>query len=137
MDIKEELDLKFRKLDDESKLVVALWAFSQCACSHRRFVALGQLKHAHDYVVTDDATRTAAAVSPRVVEIVEEIRRHVQEVSSAPPAYLTSDLGPAGDAYRRSFLWGEAFEEPVWFQMRHPAREGLRIAEDHFRAAAA
>jgi len=136
MDINEELDHAFQKLDDESRLVVAFWAFSQCACSHRRFVGLGQLKHAHDYIVTDDARRMAADVDPRAVEIVEEIRGHVQTISASPPSYLTTDLGPAGDATKRDFLWGDAFEEPVWFEIRHPAREGLRLAEDRFRAVA-
>jgi hypothetical protein len=129
MDINQELDEKFQTLDSESKLMVALLAFSQCACGHRRFLGLGQMKHAHDYIVTEDAMDTAEAVNPEVVGKIEVLRQHLEQVSAEPTDYYGEDLAPKGNVMSREFLWGDGFEQPVWFDIRHVSREGLTALE--------
>jgi hypothetical protein len=128
-DINTELDQKFQQLDDESKLMVTLLAFSQCACAHRRFLGLGQMKHAYDYLYTDDAVRTAEHVAPAVVPEIEQIREDLKTITADPPDYLEADLAPKPQAHTRDFLWADAFEEPVWFDIRHAGRQGLTALE--------
>ncbi|HEY7621956.1 MAG TPA: hypothetical protein VH834_19430 [Solirubrobacteraceae bacterium] len=129
MDVNEELDQKFQVLDEESKLTVALLAFSQCACAHRRFVGLGQMKHAHDYIFTAGAVSTAQRIDPAVVPLIEEIRGHVKAIAADPPDYMEADLTPKPVTREREFLWTDAFEDPVWFDIRHAARRGLTAVE--------
>jgi hypothetical protein len=73
MNIIHELDEKFAQLDDKSKLMATLPILSNCACAHRRILGLHQLKHAHDYIVGDDARRVAEATDPVVAAKVAEI----------------------------------------------------------------
>jgi hypothetical protein len=129
LDVNDELDQKFQALDDNSKLTIALVSFSQCACAHRRFVGLGQMKHAHDYIFTDDAARTAQQIDPAIVGLIEEIRHNVKIVSEDPPDFMDADLAPKPVTRTREFLWSDAFEDPVWFDIRHAARRGLTTVE--------
>lgn len=136
MDISQELDEKFAKLDDLSKLTIMFQIFSQCACSHRRFVGLGQMKHGRDYVASDAALATAERIDPSVVASIQEIRAGIEKVEADLPDYLTAEFGPSGPASTRDFLWADAFEEPVWFDIRHAARSGLSVSEGYAREQA-
>jgi hypothetical protein len=127
--VRDELTQQFEQLDDESKLTIALVCFSQCAFGHRRFLDLGQMKHAHDYILTDKAVRTAETVNPEVVGEIEQIRKHMETVTADPPDYYAEDLSPRGDTSSREFYWRETFEEPEWYEIRHAARKGLTALE--------
>ncbi|HEY7621935.1 MAG TPA: hypothetical protein VH834_19325 [Solirubrobacteraceae bacterium] len=129
MNIIEELDEKFAQLDDKSKLMATLSILSKCACAHRRILGLHQLKHAHDYIVSDDARRVAEATDPVVAAKVAEITGHMERLAADPADCHEADLAPRGAGTTRDFLWSDALEEPVWYDVRHAAREGLGIVE--------
>jgi hypothetical protein len=50
-------------------------------------------------------------------------------IAAAPADYHEADLAPRGAGITRDFLWSDALEEPVWYDIRHAAREDLGMVE--------
>ncbi|MFE2998722.1 hypothetical protein ACFXG4_27430 [Nocardia sp. NPDC059246] len=129
MSVRDELDKKFAELDNESKLTITMLGFSQCAAGYKRFLGLNQLHHSYSFLYTEEAVSTAEATDPIVAESVAQLRDLVKEAVATPRPFHDEEFRPVGAAYERDFLWSDTFEEPVFYDIRHAARDGLRAIE--------
>lgn len=136
MDVVKQLDQKFADLDNESKLVITMMVFAQCTVGYRRMLPLNQFHHATSFLRTEACVETAEAENPTVTQSVLEIRELLPKALADAPPFTDDEFRPHGEAFTRDFLWSDTFEEPIWYEIRHCARDAMRSLENKIMARA-